>query len=267
MIHYLPYGIFISADPLGPILARFKTVTDPVKRAQMETFLKDTRKTSGWWRPDPITYETRVRVLLDATVKTSTGTVLLTSLKRSIPLWIVPYRAGGHNALTGQMTSELTEGIRIQFSPDEWAVDTSTGEKYQPGFSPIETLFHELVHGSRISNVGSAGLNKTPLENMGDYEEFLADMMTNVLRSEWRRKEFQRDHRTGSSADQSEMERLLRSKPAYMKALEYFLTDPFVQKVARLPFAFNPFRDLGRLKAPGSPVPGSPTPGPRVPAR
>lgn len=249
MIHYLPYNIFISGDPFAPLLAKIQKVTDPARRRQMQAWLDKARQSSeNLWRPEPGAYEQRVRVLLNAIIRASVGTVLLTSLRRSIPLWIVPYEGDVRNAITGQMSSELTEGVRIRYSPDTWAIGTCKCARYYPGYGPIETLFHELVHASRISNFGFVGTNKRPLENMQDYEEFLAVMMTNVLRSEWHAKKFGRDYTTGEYANQSEMEEFLRSKQDYLEALEYFLTDPFVKQVARLPMAFNPFRDLKRLK-------------------
>ena len=249
MIHYLPNHIFISGDPLGPFVSRMQEVTDPIRRRRMQEWLDKARETNkNLWSPEPKAYEQRVGVLLNAIARASVGTVLLTSLKRSIPLWIVPYQGDQRNAITGQISSELSEGVSIRFSPEHWAIGASKCARYYPGYGAVETLFHELVHASRFTNFGFGGLNKTALEKMQDAEEFLAVMMTNVLRSEWRAKKFARDYTTDELADQAGLEKFLRSKREYLVALESFLTDPFVKQVARMPMAFNPFRDLSKLK-------------------
>jgi len=249
MVRYFPHHVFVSGDPFGPTVAMMEKVTDPTRRRRIEEWLEKARKASvSLWRPNPNAYEQRVPVLLNAIARAGVGTVLLTSLKRSIPVWIVPYEGDGRNAITGQISSELDQGVRIRYSPEHWAIGTGKCARYYPGYGPVETLFHELVHASRFTNFGFGGLNKRALQDMQDYEEFLAVMMTNVLRSEWRAKKFARDYTTGKTADQSQLEQYLRS-PVYLEALEYFLADPFVKQVARMPMAFNPFRDLGRLKS------------------
>ena len=249
MVRYFPHHILVSGDPFAPMLAKMETVTDPARRHRMEEWLARARKESAaLWQPDPKAYERRVPLLLSAIARASVGTVLLTSLKRSIPVWIVPYQGDTRNAITGQISSELSEGVRVQYTPDHWVVGASKCARYYPGYGPTETLFHELVHASRFTNFGFAGLNKTPLQDMQDHEEFLAVMMTNVLRSEWRAKKFARDYTTSKYEEQSGMEQYLRSNRAFLAALEYFQTDPLVKQIARMPMAFNPFRDLGRLR-------------------
>lgn len=250
MERYLPYHIFVSGDPLAPFVDMMQTATDPARRRRLEVWIEKARtESSNLWRPEPLAYEQRIVVLLNAIVKAKVGTVLLTSLKRDIPLWIVPYQGDVKNAITGQLSSELTKGVWLRFSPEHWAVGASKCARYYPGYGPTETLFHELVHASRFTNFGFVGMNNSALADFQDHEEFLAVMMTNILRSEWRAMKFARDYTTGKLAEQSEMEQYLRSSLGFLQALDYFLTDPFVKQIARMPMDFNPFRDLSRLKA------------------
>jgi hypothetical protein len=190
-------------------------------------------------------YETRIRVTLNAISDSAIGRALLSSLSSWVPVYIVPFTAGGCNAITGQVTSNLTDGVRIFFSPETWAMD-SCGRV--PGYRPVETLFHELVHASRFTRLGFAGLDKSELKDMQDPEEFLAVMLTNVYRSEQGAKKFNRDYRTGALVSQVELESFLALKGPYLRALFDLRSDDLVRAIASLKAPFNPWRDYNRLK-------------------
>jgi len=196
--------------------------------------------------PQAAAYEERVRVTLNAIGRQEIGTALFASLSSLVPVYIVPYTAGGCNAVTGQLTSILSMGVRIQYSPDTWAYD-ACGRI--PGYRPVETLFHEMVHASRFTNLGFAGLDKNPLPDMQDAEEFLAVMLTNVFRSEVGARTLNRDYRTGALVSQIQLEMYLASRSDLMRTLGSLLSDVLVKSVVRLKAPFNPFRDLNRLKA------------------
>src|SRR6185312_6518820 len=102
MVRYFPHHVFVSGDPFGATVAMMEKVTDPTRRRRIEEWLENARKASaGLWRPNAI-------------ARAGVGTVLLTSLKRSIPVWIVPYEGDGRNAITGQISSDLQQGVRIR---------------------------------------------------------------------------------------------------------------------------------------------------------
>src|SRR5262249_37304084 len=126
------------------------------------------KASASLWRPNPNAYEQRGPVLLNAIARAGVGTVLLTSLKRSIPVWIVPYHGDGGNALTGQLSRERRRGTGLRHSAAHWAVSTGKGARSYPGYGPVETLFHELVHASRFTNFGFGGMNKRALQDMQD---------------------------------------------------------------------------------------------------
>ena len=224
MTPYGPYNIVIHANP------QYRRADFPFEPATGDAAER---------------YEQRIRVTLNAISDFESGRALLSSLVSWVPVYIVPYRGGDCNAVTGQLTSDLMKGIRIQYSPETWAHDACG---HWPGYRPMETLFHELVHASRFTSLGFVGLDKTPLKDMQDAEEFLAVMMTNVFRSEQGAKKLNRDYRTGALVSQLQLEFLLSSRNEYLKSLTSMRGDPLVSSVARLFMPFNPFRDLNRLK-------------------
>jgi hypothetical protein len=171
-------------------------------------------------------------------------------LPKELPVWIIPYDSlaqtsfGACNAITSQMSSRLSDGVRILYSPETWAY-SACGRL--PGYRADETLFHEMVHASRLARFGFEGGNHEPLRDNKDHEEFLAVQMSNVYRSEGDAKTFNHAYMTSKLGTQAEVERTL-SSPDFVKALEYFSGDPFVAAVAKIKTAFNPFRDVARLK-------------------
>lgn len=224
MIHYKPYNVIISHTGIGPA----SQDNSPAAKA----------------------YEERVRILLNAIVHWRTGTALLKSLYAKVPVWIVPYTGDACNAITGPSSSDPMKGPRIQYSPDIYTLD---GCGRIPGYRAVESLFHEMVHGSRLTNWGQA-ISKDALDYMQDYEEFLAVMLTNMFRSEQGAKKLNRDYMTGKLVSQGELEAFLSSRRAYLDALEYFSNDPLVRAMKPLGTPFNPFRDLNRIRANYSPV-------------
>lgn len=197
--------------------------------------------------PSAKSYEERIRVTLNAIGNRSVGRVLFRSLCAAVPVYVVPYTGDTCNARTGQLTSDWKQGIWIQYSPENWTYDNCG--RY-PGYRPVETLFHEMVHASRFTNYGGfAGINLTPLDRMLDYEEFLAVMLTNVFRSEEGARKFNRDYVTGALVSQSDLELFLSSRIDYINAVDYFLKDQLVKLVVPLTTPFNPFRDIKKLKS------------------
>jgi hypothetical protein len=201
-------------------------------------------------------YEERVRVAVNAIMRTQTGRALLQTFRAGLPqgtsIWIEPnHDSGGCNSRTGSryMTDlrtgqQVYAGALIQFSPDRYIVD---GCGWTPGMRPEEVLFHEMVHASR--NLNNLTYNKTPLELMGDYEEFLAVLITNMYRTELGAKKLNRDYALGLLVDQPEAELFLSSKRQYIDAIRFLLDDQLVKAVASLSTPFNPFRDFKRLEA------------------
>jgi hypothetical protein len=202
-------------------------------------------------RPRARLYEEHVRQLLEAHIlRTEIGKALFGVLPKDLPIWIIPFDPlaqtsfGVCNAITGQMSSRLSDGVRILYSPETWA-HTACGRI--PGYRADETLFHEMVHAARYARFGFEGLNKTPLRDNQDHEEFLAVHLMNVYRSETEAKTFSYAYLTSKTGTQAEVERTLASAE-FVRAIEGFLDDPLVAQVAQLKAAFNPFRDVGRLK-------------------
>ena len=225
MIRYAPYNVFIHGNP-------------KYRRADFPFEPDD--------GPAAKAYEERIRVTLNAIGRTTLGRCVLRSLYEKIPVYIVPFTQDHCDARTGQLTSDWRQGVRIQYSPETWTYDQCGA---LPGYRPVETLFHEMVHASRFTNYGFEGLNNDPLDKMKDHEEFLAVMLTNMFRSEQGARKFNRDYMTGKVIGQPELESFLSSRRAYIEALEYFSPDDLVKLVVAMKAPFNPFRDLKQLKA------------------
>lgn len=203
-------------------------------------------------------YEERVRLAVNAIMRTLTGRALLQTFRNGLSkdqsIWITPYTDEKDycNSRTGPFYSTdiptgkvwTYEGVRIQYSPERWAVDDCG---WYPGQRAEEVLFHEMVHASR--NLNDPAYDSTPLDLMGDYEEFLAVLCTNMFRSEAGATKFHRDYVYKLLVDQREAELFLSSKRQYITALESLLDDQLVVAMTPAKTAFNPFRDFDRLKA------------------
>jgi len=225
MIQYRPYNLVIHGNPQ---YRRADFPFEPNKGAAAEA------------------YEQRVRLTLNAIGHTSVGKALFGSLYARVPVYIVPYIGDYCNAVTGQLSSDLMRGVRVQYSPETYTFD-ACGRF--PGYRADETLFHELVHASRTTNYGFVGMKKGSLEHMQDPEEFLAVMLTNMYRSERGAQKFNRDYRTGQLVSQVQLEMFLASRREYLDELADYMSDVLVKLVAPLKMPFNPFRDLKRLRA------------------
>lgn len=202
-------------------------------------------------------YEERVRLAVNAIQRTHTGRALLGTFmaaqKNDQALWIMPYENDEDycNARTGGFLSKNLdngqagyEGARIQYSPTHFEVDDCG---WYPGMTAEQVLFHEMVHASR--DMHDVSYDKTPLDLMGDYEEFLAVLITNMFRSELGAKKFHRDYIYKLLVEQREAELFLSSRAQYIDAIESLLDDQLVSAVTGLNTAYNPFRDFDRLKA------------------
>lgn len=192
-------------------------------------------------------YEEQVRRTVNAVAHTKIGHLVLASFYAKVPVRIIPWLGESCNARTGQLSSNWSKGIGIQFSADMWSYDQCG--KY-PGYRAVETLFHEMVHASRFTNYGFAGMmNDQTLRLMQDPEEFLAVMVTNMFRQEQGAHKLNRDYQTGRLVSQTELEAFLSSDAGYLDAIEAFLGDPLVKSLLKVTTPFNPFRDLQRLRA------------------
>lgn len=231
MIHYAPYNIIVNYEGVSTDLKGKRLIVN---------------RDGGPSLPTAQTYEERVRVILNAIGRTKIGKILLASLYGRVPVYIIPYKGDTCNARTGQVTSNSMLGIGVQYSPEMWTVDRCG---HYPGYRPVETLFHEMVHASRFTNYGFSGLNLDPLDRMQDHEEFLAVMITDMFREEEGAHKFNRDYQTGELVSQDALERFLSSNSHYLDAIEYFLGDVLVKRIVSLNTRFNPFRDFKRLKA------------------
>jgi Effector protein len=202
-------------------------------------------------------YEERVRLAVNAIMRTHTGRALLGTFRSGVPkdqaVWIMPYTNMDDycNARTGDFLSmgietgkANYEGVRIQYSPDRFEVDQCG---WYPGMTAEQVLFHEMVHASRGLN--DVQYDNTPLDIMDDYEEFLAVLITNMFRSELGAKKFHRDYIYKLLVEQREAELFLSSRAQYIEAIESLLDDQLVSAVKSLNTAYNPFRDFDRLKA------------------
>jgi hypothetical protein len=84
---------------------------------------------------------------------------------------------------------------------------------------------------------------------MGDYEEFLAVMVTNMFRSDQSAKTLHKNYVYKELVSERDLEVYLSSKRQYIDALEFFLDDPLVELLVPLNTPFNPFRDFKKLQA------------------
>ena len=104
------------------------------------------------------------------------GRLLLNALNRNIKYWIVPFDAENRRmckcgAFTFPGAPKEGGGIRVYFNPTDWK------GKWQ---TPDDILFHELVHAYRMGRIGYAALNRTPMNDYDDAEEFLALQLQNM---------------------------------------------------------------------------------------
>jgi hypothetical protein len=190
-------------------------------------------------------------------MRTRTGAALLGTFNansnKEAAIWIMnnPDTSNWCNSATGNfLSTDLStgkvhwEGSRIWYSPDRYSVD---GCGWYPGMRPEDVLFHEMVHASRDLN--DPVYDKTPLHLMGDYEEFLAVLITNMYRTEIGAKKLHRDYMLKLLVEQPEAEAFLSSKREYLDAIQALQGDLLVSAVSGLNTPFNPFRDYDRLEA------------------
>jgi Effector protein len=203
-------------------------------------------------------YEERVRIAVNAVMRSQCGKALLGTFRaplyKDTSLWIMPFTGPAEvcNSQTGPFYSAdpetgkkwTYEGARIQYSPDRWAMDQCG---WYPGQRAEEVLFHEMVHASR--NMNNPAYDSTDLGLMGDYEEFLAVLITNMFRTELGATKIHRDYIYKLLVDQREAELFLSSRRAYIAALKTLLDDSLVTAVTGIDTPFNPFRDFARLEA------------------
>jgi len=202
-------------------------------------------------------YEERVRIVVNAIMRTRTGAALLGTFNansnKEAAIWIMnnPDTSFWCNSATGNfLSTDLStgnqhwEGSRIWYSPDRYEVDDCG---WYPGMRPEDVLFHEMVHASRDLN--DPVYDNTPLYLMKDYEEFLAVLITNMYRTEIGAKKLHRDYMLKLLVEQPEAEAFLSSKREYLDAIQALQGDLLVSAVSGLNTPFNPFRDYDRLEA------------------
>ncbi|HJQ56237.1 MAG TPA: M91 family zinc metallopeptidase, partial [Vineibacter sp.] len=199
-------------------------------------------------RPAAQAYEHKVQMVLAEINGTQVGRTLLKCLPAKVPIWILRYDSQkGGPPVTGQMSSDHTKGVHIlQYSPELWLANDQ-GRMY-PGYRPDEVLFHEMVHAYRFARFGYNALNHAPLRDNDDHEEFLAEQLMNVYRSDKKAQKFKHNYRTGKLGTKDEVEYTLYSYEPFLLAIEDYMKDPMVEQMAKIQTGFNPFRDLARLK-------------------
>lgn len=250
---FAPYPIHISGSAFDEDFRAFVELISPwlsnetkeklIRRSYM---LKYTDAKDD--RPAAQAFEHKVQMVFAEINGTQVGRTLLKCLPPQVPIWIVRYddQQGG-TAVTGQMSSDHTKGVRImQYSPDMW-LPNEEGRQYL-GYRPDEVLFHEMVHAYRFARFGFDGMNHEPLRDNKDHEEFLAEQLMNVYRSNKKAQKFKHSYMSGKMGTKAEVEYTLLSYDPFLRAIEDFLQDPMVGQMARIQTDFNPFRDLARLK-------------------
>lgn len=250
-LQYAPYSIFINGSDLVSQFADLRRAVGPLLPGKADQWMRRRLEQLNDYpppddRPGVKTYERDVRVALNALRDTEIGRCLFKSFNPENAVWIVPYIGEYCNAITTYRSSDWTRGVSVRYSPSIYTVD---GCGKLPGYRRDEALFHELVHASRDTRLSYEELYKTPLERMKDGEEFLAVMLANSYRSERHAKLFNYDYLSDKLGSQVEVEQFLSSKREYIEAIKYFLDDPLVQLVVKLPMPFNVFRDFARLEA------------------
>ncbi len=253
MRRFTPYPIHISGSALDEDFRAFVAAISPFLTAEMKNRLIVRSNRLDYVnddRPAAHSYEHQVQMVLAEINATRLGRTLLRGLPSFVPIWIIRYdslaQPTGKGAITSQMSSDHTKGVRIQYSPEMW-LPGGDGRQY-PGYRPDETLLHEMVHASRFARFGYDAMNHQPLRDNDDHEEFLAVQLTNVYRSEKGAQKFNFSYRTSKTGSKAEVEYMLYSYEPYLRAIEDFLHDPMVKLVSNIATAFNPFRDLPRLK-------------------
>jgi len=184
MRQFAPYPIYINdADrwedvrqrQIGEFAARHDT--------KMVNWLKGTAKQLYEITEDKTpsaaakAFEDQVYDLLAKKISlTVMGRLLLNALNRNIKYWVVPFDAENRRmckcgAFTFPGAPKEGGGIRVYFNPTDWK------GKWQ---TPDDILFHELVHAYRMGRIGYAALNRTPMNDYDDAEEFLALQLQNM---------------------------------------------------------------------------------------
>lgn len=253
MRRFAPYPIHISGSALDEDFRAFVELIGPWLSAETKRWLIVRSNKLDYVnddRPAATLYESRVQMVLAEIKATAVGKLVLGCLPASVPVWIIRYdslaQPTGQGAITSQMSSDHTKGVKIQYSPEMW-LPGSNGRQY-PGYRPDETLLHELVHATRFARLGFDAMNYAPLRDNDDHEEFLAVQVTNVYRSEKKARKFNYNYRSSKTGSKSEVEYALYAYEPFLRAIEGFLADPMVKSMARIGVEFNPFRDLGRLQ-------------------
>jgi hypothetical protein len=135
------------------------------------------------------TYTRKVTEHLTWIFKTTTGRILLTSIKyHGKPVAITPYTAGNCNAIGGGNTVGGQRVGTVQYSPDTFSLHgacSATKSVLNRGLYWDEILFHELVHVFRwVSGKWSKSPVLAGLSNYDDTEEFYAVLLTNIYISD-----------------------------------------------------------------------------------
>lgn len=250
-LQYAPYSIFINGSDLVSNFADLRRAVGPLLPEKADEWMRRRLRLlddnpPADERPAVKTYERDVGVTLNALRDAEIGKCLFKSLNPEHPVWIVPYVGEYCNAITTYRSSDWTRGVSLRFSPSIYDV---SGCGRIPGYRRDETLFHEMVHASRKTRLSFDEEYNASLELMKDGEEFLAVMLSNSYRSERGAKKFNYNYLTSKLGSQAEVEQTLSSKREYIEAIKYFLDDPLVKLVVKLPMPFNVFRDFARLEA------------------
>jgi hypothetical protein len=127
-----PYPIHVSGSSLDEDFRAFVERIGPWLSPETKDWLIR-RSTKLYYvnddRPAARLYEQRVQMVLAEINATEVGKTLLGFLPHQVPIWIIRYgelaRKVGGGAITGQMSSDHTKGVRIQYSPEMWLPGTT----------------------------------------------------------------------------------------------------------------------------------------------
>lgn len=166
-------------------------------------------------------YESKVREHLLWIERTTTGKILLNSIKyHNLPVVIRPYTGGNCNARGGaDWETDSLRGV-VEYSPNTFSIHgacSATKTTPNRGLFWDEVLFHELIHVFRSVSKkwNNSGLS-FGLHRYTDNEEFIAVMVTNIYISDTTNK-----IKTGLRADHKSLNPLSED---FDESFEFFST-------------------------------------------
>lgn len=194
-------------------------------------------------------YERRIEEELEGILQTTVGRCLFNSLKASEKIWITPktsmtetdYNSSAAN--TFQYPDYQGGGIRIHYNLKK---DINSDQD-----TPLEILFHELIHAYRFGLVGDIKENAPYVVTWnGDREEVFATIMQSVYLSCIEEPSVYYSYDPPRKTTPEEAYKKLAFDDYSLSLLTYFInSDPLTKRVALLkPPVYNPWRDYFNIK-------------------